>query len=176
MASAVQLRQRFAEVRAELATAVGPDQLASEIARWRRGLTVAVDHCWLRAALACLPAEVPPPQVINSGCPLDPLTVDTFITVGLGAIPETGTVIVAASEPQAWRLTLVAPRQLIVIPAPQAALEFSAALALTTANPGSVLWITGPSRTADIEKVLVPGAQGAHELIVVIYQDPVEKT
>ncbi len=36
---------------------------------------------------------------------------------------------------------------------------------------GLVTWITGPSRTADIEKVLVLGAQGASELIVIVYQE-----
>jgi len=33
-----------------------------------------------------------------------------------------------------------------------------------------VTWLTGPSRTADIEKVLVQGAQGPQELHLVLYQ------
>jgi L-lactate dehydrogenase complex protein LldG len=35
---------------------------------------------------------------------------------------------------------------------------------------GLITWLTGPSRTADIEKVLVLGAQGPEQLDVVIYQ------
>jgi L-lactate utilization protein LutC len=35
---------------------------------------------------------------------------------------------------------------------------------------GLITWLTGPSRTTDIEKVLVLGAQGPEQLEVVIYQ------
>jgi L-lactate dehydrogenase complex protein LldG len=33
-----------------------------------------------------------------------------------------------------------------------------------------ITMLTGPSRTADIEKVLVLGAQGPKELVLVLYQ------
>jgi L-lactate utilization protein LutC len=49
-------------------------------------------------------------------------------------------------------------------------LTLTEALDLTAREPwGLVSWITGPSRTADIEKVLVLGAQGASELVVMVY-------
>jgi L-lactate utilization protein LutC len=34
-----------------------------------------------------------------------------------------------------------------------------------------VSWLTGPSRTADIEKVLVLGAQGPLNLEIFLYQE-----
>ena len=34
-----------------------------------------------------------------------------------------------------------------------------------------VSWLTGPSRTADIEKVLVLGAQGPINLEIILYQE-----
>ena len=96
----------------------------------------------------------------------------TAVTVGLGAVPETGSVLLGSRSPQAFRLSLCPRRHIIVIPADQAALTMAEALALTAREPsGLVSWITGPSRTADIEKVLVLGAQGASELIVIVYQE-----
>jgi L-lactate utilization protein LutB len=43
-------------------------------------------------------------------------------------------------------------------------------LGLARQAPGMISWLTGPSRTADIEKVLVLGAQGPREFQVVLYQ------
>jgi L-lactate dehydrogenase complex protein LldG len=98
--------------------------------------------------------------------------VDTVVTIGLGAVPETGSVLLSSRSPQAFRLSLCPCRHIVVIPADQASLTMAEALALTGREPcGLVSWITGPSRTADIEKVLVLGAQGASELSVIIYQE-----
>ena len=61
----------------------------------------------------------------------------------------------------AFRLSLCPRRHIVVIPADRAALTLAEALTLTAREPsGLVSWITGASRTADIEKVLVLGAQG----------------
>ena len=61
---------------------------------------------------------------------------------------------------------------IVVIPEDRAFLTMAAALALTAQEPSALVsWITGPSRTADIEKVLVLGAQGAAELVVIVYQE-----
>jgi hypothetical protein len=101
-----------------------------------------------------------------------PADVDTLVTVGLGAVPETGSVLINSGSPAAFRLSLCPRRHIVVIPADRAALTMAEALALTAREPsGLVSWLTGPSRTADIEKVLVLGAQGASELLVIVYQE-----
>lgn len=165
------LQQRLIEVGATLVRAGGPRELAAVISHWSQGRTVVADHPWLRAASACLGSAGPQLQGAGPGSALAPLEVETLISVGLGAIPDTGTVLLAAAEPSTWRLTLAAPRLMVVIPEPQAGLSLKEALEITAAASGSVSWLTGPSRTADIEKVLVLGAQGPRDLIVVIYQD-----
>jgi L-lactate dehydrogenase complex protein LldG len=69
-------------------------------------------------------------------------------------------------------MSLCPCRHVVVVPADQAALTMAQALALTALETsGLVTWVTGPSRTADIEKVLVLGAQGASELTVIVYQE-----
>ncbi|MBW1991966.1 MAG: LUD domain-containing protein [Deltaproteobacteria bacterium] len=95
---------------------------------------------------------------------------DTAVTVGLGAVPESGTVLLGPKEgPGAW-LPFQARRQVVLIPPGTAALEFAEALKLTAAQaPGLTTWLTGPTRTTDIEKILVLGAQGPVELNVVVY-------
>jgi L-lactate dehydrogenase complex protein LldF len=99
-----------------------------------------------------------------------PSEIDTAVTVGLGAIPESGSVMVApGSWPAAW-LPFRARRHVVLIPPEQAELTFSEALQLTAGQaPGLVAWLTGPTRTTDIEKVLVLGAQGPAELDVIVY-------
>ncbi len=63
-------------------------------------------------------------------------------------------------------------RELVVIvPQEAAGLSLAQALDLVARQaPGMISWLTGPSRTADIEKVLVLGAQGPREFQVVLYQ------
>lgn len=165
------LRQRLAAVGAGYATATGPADLARVLAAQGGEKLTAAAHPWLQAAAAHLPSDGPQLQLIPPAPPPDPTTVETFVAVGLGAIPETGTVLVGATEPWAWRLSLAPRRQLVVVPAAQARLSLREALALTAAAPGCVTWLTGPSRTADIEKVLVLGAQGPEVLVVIVYQD-----
>jgi L-lactate dehydrogenase complex protein LldG len=96
--------------------------------------------------------------------------VDTAVTVGLGAIPEVGSVLMGPKPwPAAW-LPFRARRQVVLIPPERAELSFADALAFTSEQaPGLVTWLTGPTRTTDIEKVLVLGAQGPAALDVVIY-------
>jgi L-lactate dehydrogenase complex protein LldG len=91
--------------------------------------------------------------------------------VALGAIPETGSVLVSAGGAAALRLPLKARRHVVLVPSERADLSLSQALELTQQQGALVTWLTGPSRTADIEKVLVLGAQGPGELEVVLYQE-----
>ena len=167
------LRQRFIEASASLVQAQGPEQLAQIISQHAGPVLVLEDHPWLRAAAAYFPED--PGREIHFtsefGHPR-PEAVETAVTIGLGAVPETGSVLLNGRSPQAFRMSLCPRRHIVVIPADQAALTMAEALALTAREPsGLVSWVTGPSRTADIEKILVLGAQGTSELIVIIYQE-----
>ncbi|MFZ2087283.1 MAG: LUD domain-containing protein [Desulfobaccales bacterium] len=96
---------------------------------------------------------------------------DTAVTLGLGVIPELGSVLVAAETQPAALLPLRARRHLVLTPPDRVSLTVQEALELVQKQPHSlVTWLTGPTRTADIEKILVLGAQGPAEMTVVLYQ------
>jgi len=96
---------------------------------------------------------------------------DTAVTVALGAIPETGSVIMPGGAGLATWLPFRVKRQIVLVPRNNASLSLSQALELAARDEtGLTTWLTGPSRTTDIEKVLVLGAQGPEQLDVIIYQ------
>jgi L-lactate dehydrogenase complex protein LldG len=97
--------------------------------------------------------------------------VDTAVTVGLGLIPESGSVVVPGGQGPAARLPLQARRHVVLAPPGGAGLSVQEALDLVKQHQGSlVTWLTGPTRTADIEKILVLGAQGPAELTIIFYE------
>jgi L-lactate dehydrogenase complex protein LldG len=166
------LHQRLSEAGSSLIVANSPVQLARALGQYSATKLFLEDHPWLHAAADLLPeAFCQIAFVSDTGFPA-PAENITAVTIGLGAVPETGSILLGSRAPLAFRLSLCPRRHIVVIPAAQASLTMAAALALTAAEPsGQVSWVTGPSRTADIEKVLVLGAQGASELIVIVYQE-----
>jgi L-lactate dehydrogenase complex protein LldF len=158
---------RFQEANAKLVAAQGPEALARLLASDCQGEVWLEDHPLSGPAARELAQLGLRAQVARDSWPGE---VDTAITVGLGAIPEVGSVLMGPKPwPAAW-LPFRARRQVVLIPPERAELSFADALAFTSEQaPGLVTWLTGPTRTTDIEKVLVLGAQGPAALDVVIY-------
>lgn len=161
------LEARLKEAGGRLYHAQGPQALAGILAREAGEPLWLEDHPWLTDAVPELEKIGLAPHIAGDTWELE---VDTAVTVGLGAVPETGSVLVAGSGPSSW-LPLQARRHIILVPLELADLTFSQALDLTR-QEGSpmVTWLTGPTRTADIEKVLILGAQGPGELAVIMYE------
>jgi len=159
---------KFAEASATLLSLEGPETLAHYLNETAQGDVWLEDHPGLRPVLQALNALGTPARLARDHWAPE---ADTVVSLGLGIIPELGTVLVPGGEgPAAW-LPLRARRHVILVPAGQAGLAMPEAVALTQEHPGSlVTWLTGPTRTADIEKILVLGAQGPGELTVVLYQ------
>ncbi|MGB9294153.1 MAG: LUD domain-containing protein, partial [Desulfobaccales bacterium] len=161
------LAARLEEVGATCRQVRGADQLARLLAQLPEPLWFQ-DHPWLsRAARELRRLGLSPHLVKRRWAPPG----QTAVSVGLGAIPETGSVLIEAASGPAAAISFRVPRLVVIVPREAAALSLAQALDLVARQaPGMITWLTGPSRTADIEKVLVLGAQGPRELQVVIYQ------
>jgi L-lactate dehydrogenase complex protein LldG len=169
------LLERLTEARADGREVTGPDALAEVIMAHARDPVILEDHPWLRATALPLIAQgtIKPCFLAElSGPPAWIPEVDTAVTIAEGAIPETGSLIINAHSPLAFRLSLRPRCHIVLVAADRAGLTLTEALEWTARESSHlVTWITGPSRTADIEKVLVLGAQGARELVVVLYRE-----
>jgi L-lactate dehydrogenase complex protein LldF len=146
----------------------GPEALARYLAGEASGTLWLEEHPWLRQAAPDLERlQVATAFGGQSWAP----DADTAVTVALGAIYETGSVIMPGGQGPASWLPFRARRQIVLVPTKRAGLSLSQALAdAAREETGLSTWLTGPSRTTDIEKVLVLGAQGPEQLDVVVYQ------
>jgi len=81
------------------------------------------------------------------------------ITAATGAIAETGTLILSDRD-TSRRLGALAPWvHIATLRREQIFADLSAAVAALPADP-NVIWVTGPSKTADVEGILIEGVHG----------------
>ena len=97
---------------------------------------------------------------------------EATITLAEGLVAMTGSVIVS-SACGGRGAAMVAPLHIVVAKASQLLPDFDAAFAAvkqrgTALNNSYMCFITGSSRTADIEKILVMGAHGPRRLVVTV--------
>jgi L-lactate dehydrogenase complex protein LldF len=159
---------RWAEAGTGLLSLEGPKALARHLGETARGEIRLEDHPWLEPVARELAELGMATQVAREeGAP----AVDTAVTLGLGLIPESGSVVVPGGQGPSARLPLQARRHVVLAPPGGAGLSVQEALDLVKQHQGSlVTWLTGPTRTADIEKILVLGAQGPAELTIIFYE------
>jgi L-lactate dehydrogenase complex protein LldF len=165
--AATLLAKRVQELGASLRQVRGPGALARLLTGAAEPL-VLEDHPWLRRLATELTARGRQVKFAGAG---ELAEGGTLVSVALGAIPETGSVLVRSGRGPAADFDWCPQRQVVLIHRGQDNLSLSQALDLVRRQPpGMITLLTGPSRTADIEKVLVLGAQGPPELELVCYQ------
>jgi L-lactate dehydrogenase complex protein LldF len=162
------LAQRLREAGSSLTEVNGPAALARRLATEVAPLWLE-DHPWLRPVAGELEKLGVKHRIAQADwAPL----AGTAVTVGLGAIPETGSVLVDSGAGPGAVLAFRAGKQIVLLPRPSSCLSLAQALEYVRGRgQGLVSWLTGPSRTADIEKVLVLGAQGPLNLEIFLYQE-----
>jgi L-lactate dehydrogenase complex protein LldG len=81
------------------------------------------------------------------------------ITAAVGAIAETGTVILNDAA-TSRRLAALAPWvHVAVVPRRSIHVDLPEAVAALGGDP-NIIWCTGPSKTADVEGILIEGVHG----------------
>lgn len=85
--------------------------------------------------------------------------IDAAVTVAAGAIAESGTLVLTdAATPD--RLAALAPwRHIAAVPPARLFRTIPDAIAAFPPDP-NIIWVTGPSKTADVEGILIQGVHG----------------
>jgi len=111
-------------------------------------------------------------------CPAPPdlFNYDVGITAAQAAIAETGTLVLVAESERHRLVSLLPPVHIAMVHARNVVLTIADALSqLRREDPKemsrAITFITGPSRTADIELTLTVGVHGPKELYVIVIDD-----
>jgi L-lactate dehydrogenase complex protein LldG len=88
-------------------------------------------------------------------------------------VKKLGAILVSSASSSGRALSILPHVHVVVADADQVVPDLGSALALTKARhgdqmPSMLSFITGPSRTSDIERILVLGAHGPKELYLVL--------
>jgi len=101
-------------------------------------------------------------------------TADIGITSADYALAATGTFVMLASPQEARLISLLPPVHIAVFPRSRILAnldELLGVLPLPAEQTSSMVMITGPSRTADIEQILIRGVHGPGEVYAVIVEN-----
>ncbi|MCF8178891.1 MAG: lactate utilization protein C [Sulfuritalea sp.] len=112
------------------------------------------------------PIEALKPELFDS--------IDAGLTIADGAIADTGTLIHANPQRIPRTLSLVPPIHICLLDVRHLYPNLQAAI--TTARwaeamPSNLIFITGPSKTADIQQTMAYGAHGPRELVVLLAEE-----
>jgi len=101
--------------------------------------------------------------------------IDVGVTTAQAAIAETGTLVLDSSRERNRLVSLVPPIHIAIVDASSIFQTLGEALAFIHQDGNispAVTFITGPSRTADIELTLAIGVHGPQELYVIVNEGP----
>ena len=107
--------------------------------------------------------------------PSDVFAFDVGITTAQAAIADTGTLVLDSARERHRLVSLVPPVHIAIVDAATMFQTLGEALAFIHQNGNispAVTFVTGPSRTADIELTLAIGVHGPQELYVIVNEGP----
>lgn len=109
----------------------------------------------------------------------DFINCEVGITTCEALVARTGSIFVSSKTLSGRRLTVFPPIHIVIAYTSQIVAEIKDGFALmkdkysASSMPSMISLVTGPSRTADIEKTLVLGAHGPRELILFLIDDSI---
>ncbi|AXQ31279.1 lactate utilization protein C [Solimonas sp. K1W22B-7] len=104
---------------------------------------------------------------------------DTGITTVRSAVAETGSLVVWPDTQEPRSLSLVPPTHIAILRASSIHFDLAGLMqaeAWSRGLPSNALLVSGPSKTADIQRILAFGAHGPKELIVLLIRDDLPGT
>jgi L-lactate dehydrogenase complex protein LldG len=109
--------------------------------------------------------------------PAELFNYDVGITMAQAAIAETGTLVLEAETERHRLVSLLPPVHIAIVYARNIVLTIGDALSQLRGDESkqmsrAITFITGPSRTADIELTLTVGVHGPKELHVIVIDEP----
>jgi L-lactate dehydrogenase complex protein LldG len=168
----VAFAQMFKEKGGELFYASSEEDLSNSIKTFLQGYNYKNVHAWDPIAAEFLADQNC--KIISNDKNLEDIEVG--FTICEMMIARTGSIVVSSAQVSGRRLTIYPPHHVVIAAASQVVRDIDDALkALKKLYPeqlpSMVSMITGPSRTADIEKTLVLGAHGPKRLTLFLLDD-----
>ena len=150
---------------------------AAHVRGWlqeRGAQTLAVCDGALAARVADAVVEGGALELVSPGAERETLlTVDAGLTGARLGIAETGTLALASTDERSRLTSLLPPLAIAILSRDQLVATLEDAMTALRpdapeSNARAITFVTGPSRTADIEMTLVVGVHGPKELLVVV--------
>lgn len=131
------------------------------------------------AAVSTLPWETTT-LALRAGVPAP--TDGVSVTPCLAGVAETGTLVVTSDAERPYSLHMLPDTHIAVLPRRDILSSYEEAWTRLRGDygagnmPRTVLWVTGPSRTGDIEQTIQLGAHGPRRLHIVLVDDVKQNT
>ena len=109
--------------------------------------------------------------LLHGTTPSERAMADLGVTGAKYAIAASGTLVMAASAIHPRGDSLLPPLHIAIIHANQLLPDLAALAALNLEMPSGLAFITGPSKTADIEQTLSIGVHGPAEIHLILLED-----
>lgn len=168
------------EVQTTVARVASEDDIPAEVARYLAAENLPAELAMAPdPALDSIPWEMRPLLQIRRGRAGAGDAVS--LTPCLAAIAETGTLMLVSGPDSPTTLNFLPDTQIVVVRAGQVVAGYEDGWDLVRARATSEAWprtidfITGPSRTGDIEQRIQLGAHGPRRLHIVLIEAPQEK-
>ena len=152
--------------------------MTNQIDRFRESVESVAGHCIITTdvadVLSRIITELNVQRVASSDDPPnahDIFSYDVGISTAQAAIAETGTLVLDSAYERHRLVSLVPPVHIAIVSASAIVETLSDALTLLQKDKEispAITFITGPSRTADIELTLTIGVHGPQELYVIV--------
>ena len=156
-------------------------EIVAAVKRIVEGKEIAVSNAWRLKELIGV-AEVTPAASGRRphASPLRPsasrlFQIEVGVTEAQAGIAETGTLVLDSSVERNRLVSLVPPVHIAILDASRIYATLGETLAMLQGGDEvspAITFVTGPSRTADIELTLAIGVHGPQELYVIVVQNP----